>query len=627
MFIIPIGHDESRPARLPLVSLAVISLCVLVHALVRGPAARSDAESERALAEAVGFYVSHPYLKLDKEISDKVFYSRKEKMLEELLPEIAPVGENARDEEAVAAEQQVLDGMVAQFRRALASSPYAQWGFVPSRITLRGLLGCMFLHAGWLHLIGNLVIFFVMAPFLEGVWGKALFLAFYLSSGISASLLYALGQPHSSDPLIGASGAIAGVMGAFLVRCWKTNIKFFYFLFLRGGTFEAPSWLMLPLWFLGQVFNASMMARVQIRGGESVAYMAHVWGFLFGMLFALAMRRARFEEKHPPDREPLPSGPAGSPRILEEARNWLERGEKERAYRLLHAEISRGSGPDEVLDLLRHVGAQVGREEETARLLVRLVERDLLSNQPSRAASRFRLLRDRPESGIHPGARLPLIDALLREGDEEGARNLYEETARTQVSRLPAAILLSFLERARALDAKLGASCLPLWVSACLSHPEIPEARKEELRRTAPPPPVPEPPRLQATTAIPVAVQEKSLLIEAEGRGRATLPLERIRALALVRIASPGQTPYYLLDLFLHDPAPRPAPLRAIRLPGNRFSPTSLFPNQPDPGAAFRALLQLLLSIPGVKAYPGFTSNRIAKVHDFGSIPEYESTL
>ena len=128
----------------------------------------------------------------------------------------------------------------------------------------------MFLHGGWLHLFGNLLLLFLTGPFIEDRWGRPAFLAFYLAAGLAAAGLFVARFPELSLPLIGASGAIAGCMGAFLVRFFRTRMQYFYWFGIFVGTFSAPAWLMLPLWFGNELLMARVSEAVAPLGGSGV---------------------------------------------------------------------------------------------------------------------------------------------------------------------------------------------------------------------------------------------------------------------------------------------------------------------------------------------------------------------
>ncbi len=143
-----------------------------------------------------------------------------------------------------------------------------------------------FLHGGWLHLLGNMLFLLIFGNNVEDRFGRLRFLLFYLACGVVAAYGFALAQPNSTETLIGASGAIAGVLGAYLAlwpkaRVWSL-VPFLFFIPLR-----LPAWLVLGLWFVLQWAYASGVA-VSTEG--SVAYLAHVVGFVVGFLVGLANR-------------------------------------------------------------------------------------------------------------------------------------------------------------------------------------------------------------------------------------------------------------------------------------------------------------------------------------------------
>ena len=159
-----------------------------------------------------------------------------------------------------------------------------RWSVIPADIVAGHhwitLLTAMFLHGGWMHILGNMVFLWAFGPEIEDAMGPLRYLAFYLLSGLTASLAQIAVIPHSTLPNLGASGAIAGVMGAFIVTYPRDQIKtLFLFGWFTRVTF-IPAALLIGIWFLTQLFSqVGAVANVQT---DSVAYMAHVGGFIFG---------------------------------------------------------------------------------------------------------------------------------------------------------------------------------------------------------------------------------------------------------------------------------------------------------------------------------------------------------
>ncbi|MEW5795146.1 MAG: rhomboid family intramembrane serine protease [Candidatus Zixiibacteriota bacterium] len=149
----------------------------------------------------------------------------------------------------------------------------------------------MFLHGGWMHLIGNMLFLWIYGNNIEDYFGSIRFILFYLISGIAAIALYTLFNPNSQVPLVGASGAIAGVMGAYYVLHPQARITIlivFFFIMLR----EFPAKVVLGFWFVYQI----LMSTLDLGSGGGVAWLAHVGGFVFGYLLLrllLAVRGRR----------------------------------------------------------------------------------------------------------------------------------------------------------------------------------------------------------------------------------------------------------------------------------------------------------------------------------------------
>ena len=162
-------------------------------------------------------------------------------------------------------------------------------GRAPIETALVPFFTSMFLHANWLHLIGNMWFLWIFGDNVEDAFGAFAYLVFYLTCGISASVVQFLISPLSRIPTIGASGAIAGVMGAYLFLYPRarvlTLIPFFFFF-----TIEIPAALMLIYWFVIQFFSGIASLGISHSSG-GVAFWAHVGGFIIGMLLTGFFRR------------------------------------------------------------------------------------------------------------------------------------------------------------------------------------------------------------------------------------------------------------------------------------------------------------------------------------------------
>jgi membrane associated rhomboid family serine protease len=161
-----------------------------------------------------------------------------------------------------------------------------KWSEVPATIVAGHrwitILTAMFMHGGWMHIISNMVFLWAFGPEIEDAMGPVRYLAFYLLSGVAASLAQIAIMPHSTVPNLGASGAIAGVMGAFLITYPQDQIRSLLLLGWWARITFIPAALLIGLWFLLQLFDQVGAVATAQAGG--VAYAAHVGGFIFGVV-------------------------------------------------------------------------------------------------------------------------------------------------------------------------------------------------------------------------------------------------------------------------------------------------------------------------------------------------------
>ncbi len=187
---------------------------------------------------------------------------------------------------------------------------FAEWAIIPRLVTERGeygsLLTSMFLHGGLMHLGGNMLFLWIFGDNIEDEMGHGPFLAFYLAAGLGAGLAHVLSAPLSPVPTVGASGAIAGVMGSYLLLYPKAKVDIFIFLVFIIRILPVPAWIMLGIWFGLQLFNG--VGSDPSSGG--VAYWAHAGGFVIGLALTipLFLRRGGSQfwartDGHPPHPE------------------------------------------------------------------------------------------------------------------------------------------------------------------------------------------------------------------------------------------------------------------------------------------------------------------------------------
>jgi rhomboid family protein len=162
------------------------------------------------------------------------------------------------------------------------------YGIVPDRFHYSSILTSMFIHGGFLHIAGNMWFLWVFGRGVEDLLGHARYLLLYFAGGIAAALLYILVNSNSTAPTIGASGAIAGVMGAYLIKFPRAHIVTLVFIVIFITTIDIPAAFLLLYWFAIQFFSGvGSVGYSESSGG--VAWFAHVGGFIAGMLLVMLM--------------------------------------------------------------------------------------------------------------------------------------------------------------------------------------------------------------------------------------------------------------------------------------------------------------------------------------------------
>ena len=181
-----------------------------------------------------------------------------------------------------------------------------QWSVVPATIVAGQhwvtILTAMFMHGGWMHIIGNMVFLWAFGPEIEDAMGPVRYLAFYLLGGVVAFLAQVAAMSSSTVPNLGASGAIAAVMGAFLITYPRDRIRTLLLLGWFVTVTVIPAAVLIGIWFLIQLFSQAGSV-VEAQSGGGVAYMAHVGGFVFGAITARFLEDPR--------------------RIAAQTRNWV----------------------------------------------------------------------------------------------------------------------------------------------------------------------------------------------------------------------------------------------------------------------------------------------------------------
>jgi membrane associated rhomboid family serine protease len=255
--LIPL-RDNIPSDRFPVVTLTFVVINVLVFLFLQGPSfslSSSESVDTKTVVEygAIPYRITHPGEECD------------------LVPAAATTS---------GSEVLVCDG-TPEYREALrAGVPIEDLNQPPAFLTI---LTSMFMHGGWLHIAGNMIFLWIFGNNVEDSMGRLRFVFFYLLGGLAAALAQVAIDPDATVPLVGASGAIAAVLGGYALlypRARVLTLFFFFFIFF----IEVPALLLLGLWIFTQFLPAvGQLATPDIEGGGGVAYWAHIGGFLFGL--------------------------------------------------------------------------------------------------------------------------------------------------------------------------------------------------------------------------------------------------------------------------------------------------------------------------------------------------------
>ncbi len=370
MFLLPLRHENMRGRRWPVVTFALIAINVIAflgtHWMIEAQDAQIP-ERVEVVKHLVLLAATHPELKMGDDA--RKFVGPLEAQYPADWKQLASPSRKPEDDWEARIRQvddpAELDGISQKFQDLERNTFLARYAFVPAHPTAISYLTCNFLHVGWLHLIGNMWFLWLAGFILEDNWGRAIYAIFYLLAGAVAAQIHGWFHPDSLVPMLGASGAVAALMGAFLVRFPKLKIEMFYWIFIVRGRFKAPALWLLPLWGLMELFYGSMS-----RQASGVAHWAHVGGFAFGMIGALLLSRSGLEHKVSSAIEEKVSWTA-DPAIVQ-ATEAAEQGKPEEAIKKLEEHVAAKPDSPDALVLLQQLywrqGNSVGHQDATVKL-------------------------------------------------------------------------------------------------------------------------------------------------------------------------------------------------------------------------------------------------------------------
>jgi membrane associated rhomboid family serine protease len=300
--IFPLAHENLRGRRWPWITIGIIALNTVIFLFTNGQMEQDMRETSQAELHILFLSAEYPDAKLSPQAADlvaavKLQYPEEYRKLvakfQDAADQAARDGNDPHRLSASEADAEMAQ-VCAQFTAIQAHSISWKYAFHPVDPTPWSYVTSCFLHGGWLHLIFNMWFLWLAGTVLEDLWGRIVYPIFYLATGVLANAVHGVVFPHSLIPALGASGAIAGLMGAFLARYPKTKIRLGWLFFYRIIKFNVPAYVILPMWLGIQLFWGVLFRSFGAEGG--IAYWAHIGGFGFGALGAVLLRTTGIEQ-------------------------------------------------------------------------------------------------------------------------------------------------------------------------------------------------------------------------------------------------------------------------------------------------------------------------------------------
>lgn len=297
--LIPIRHENMQGRRWPVITFTLIALNTLVFLSTHWTMDQQRPQRAEVRLHLLLLAAMHPELTVPENAQPFITEFAKENP--EAWKQAASPNRDVIDAwdahirlvEDPAQLQQEMDDLGQRFQQEEDASLLEKYAFVPAHPKAINYITANFLHAGWLHLIGNMWFLWLSGFILEDTWGRIIYPVFYLIAGVAALQFYAWTNPGSFVAVLGASGCVAALMGAFLVRFPKLKIEMMWLLgIFRAYRFKASAYWLLPVWLLMEVLSGALFGK-----SSGVAHWAHVGGFLFGAVTALVIKHSGLETK------------------------------------------------------------------------------------------------------------------------------------------------------------------------------------------------------------------------------------------------------------------------------------------------------------------------------------------
>jgi len=435
----------------PWVTFVLVAVCVCVYSATQYASRRAQASAEEELRGAISYLLKHPYLEpgpiLAERVDASVIHQKRE---------VERLGRNNRGAPPIPKrvqqrQKEQLEQLVEQAFAGVADLPAQRWGFRATEFKPLTMLTHVYLHDSSLHLLGALLLLLILGFHLESAWGSGLFFLFVLLSSAASATAYAIGNPEFSAPLIGMSGIVAALLGAFLIR-FRSNWKYpvYSFALVLGALF-----LILPARYGNEwsVF-AGLEQTVVLVGNRGASYWAFGGGIAFGVLGQLVIALLGVGETGVREGAGATTKYIANP-MLEKVISARTSGRLNEAYGYL-AELLRQNPDDhEALLVMWDVALDYARPAEAAAAMLRAIRDEVKRNDASTAVEHWLDLANRGLNADAEPALLIRLALMLQKRDHTFAAVAALQQALEKSEGADSAVVASRVARAsRDLDAE-----------------------------------------------------------------------------------------------------------------------------------------------------------------------------
>jgi membrane associated rhomboid family serine protease len=439
--LIPLRHENMSGRRWPVITFALIGLNVAIFLVTHWNIEAEQPKRAETRLHLLVLAATHPELKTTPESSE--FIEHVKKASGPAWDRVANPSHSLQDawdaqmrlQDDPAILQSQMDSLCQDFEDSERSSILDNYGFVPAHPRAASYVTANFLHGGWLHLIGNMWFLWLAGFILEDNWGRLIYSVFYLVAGVASLQFYAWCSPGSYIPLVGASGAVAALMGAFLVRFPKMKIEMALVTLFYRFKFKAAAYWLLPLWLAMEFFYGAALGQ-----GSSVAHWAHVGGFLFGMLGAFVIQKSGLEQKASAKIE-SEIGWTGDPAVVL-AQDALDQGKLDETVAILEKHVAEKPSSTDALTILQQVQWRRNDIPAYQKASIQLIQAYLKAHDPEAAWHAYDEFSNAAGGNLSPAPWLELIRHLENQQNIDRAVAECDRLAQAYPQERPALLAL-----------------------------------------------------------------------------------------------------------------------------------------------------------------------------------------